>query len=223
MPHPSLMPMPHPQLFGNIEQPPRYDSITRQTVMPYLEGNSKILAVQNLIRIEENQTSLLNREPHRYKLKGTNLAQVTPGENLHNIPEMMQIEREILDLEYHLKNAKHILNKPQSTARTFLSKIHNYKRKLHYDGMPCSCCSPERVIRRDLSDLKPKIHIEGMCNSVSIRADVYGNLIEHDEWVNGEQKIATEGLGVSPKIYLTGFSSIIIIDADGLLNKPQIH
>lgn len=99
MPHPSLMsrpqqcvmPMPHPQLFGNIEQPPSYDSITRQTVIPYLEGNSKSKAVHNLIRIEENQTSLLNRESHRYKLKGTNLAQVTPGDNLHNIPEMMQI------------------------------------------------------------------------------------------------------------------------------------
>ena len=138
-----------------------------------------------------------------------------PGYELINdlVREMDQLKPYFRAAQQHLRQI--------GEKENFIPGTTKKKMKIHNDHG--SCCGTEEHYYSDLCDKKPKIHIEGMCNSPDLFAQTCEQQHRHTGWMWGKQKVKIEGMWVSPKIHLKGLLFNPVIICDGMWCKPEIH
>lgn len=169
-------------------------------------------------RLKNLKTQILEREGRLSETQRS--SELLEGVFFGDNQVLTQYHHEMNHLQSCFRTAQQHL-KDLGEKETHIPGTGRKKTKLHIEG--CGCCGVDSHFYRDLCDNKPKIHIEGMCNSPDVYAETCENQNKHNGWIWGKQKIHVEGMWVSPKVHLKGLLMNPVIHIKGMFVYPEIH
>lgn len=199
---------------GDDAPPSYYESQLAQD--PLNRFRTDIFKSKNRLNILKTQ--ILERESRLTEFQRQ--SELFDGVSAINCELLNRFEQELTALQSCFRATQQHLKEIGENA-TLVSGTQRKKIKVHIQAG--GCCETESHICRDLCDKKPKIHIEGMCNSPYVFAQTCEEQSKHTGWIWGKQKIQIDGMWVSPKVHLKGILLNPVIFVDGMWNKPEIH
>ena len=220
----SFLPMPEP---GPIYRPqPTQPSLPTEAPPSYQESQMvqdpsnrfRTDIFQSMNRLNALKSKILERESRLNELQRK--SELLDGVQFPGYDLMNHLDREMTHMQSCFRAAQQYL-KEIGEKENFIPGTTRKKRKIHNDHG--SCCGTEDHYYSDLCDKKPKIHIEGMCNSPDVFAETCEQQHRHTSWIWGKQKLHIEGMWVSPKVHLKGLMLNPVIICDGMWCKPEIH
>ena len=173
---------------------------------------------QSIDRLNTLKTQILERESRLDELQRR--SELLDGVQFPGYELLNHFEREMNHLQSSFRAAQQHL-KDLGEKENFIPGTRRKKLKIHIEQG--SCCGTESHYYCDMCDKKPKIHIEGMCNSPDVFVQTCEQQNQHTGWIWGKQKLQIDGMWVSPKVHLKGLMFNPVIIVDGMWNKPEIH
>ena len=173
---------------------------------------------QSTDRLNALKSQILEREGRLNELQRR--SELLDGVQYPGNELLAYLEQEMTYIQSYFRAAQQHLREI-GEQENFIPGTTRKKRKIHNDQ--CSCCGTEDHYYGDLCDKKPKIHIEGICNSPDVFAQTCEQQHRHTGWIWGKQKLHIDGLWISPKVHLKGLMLNPVILVEGIGCNPEIH